>query len=115
MNTETEWWMEQRQLVERTLQQFEAGEVSLKTLADDLMSFSYAFAERGTANLADFVTRLEKSPAEWLEDFQSAAFGVEVIFSVAVDRGWESLPAEEVTALNDEVERLKTLITILPA
>lgn len=114
MNAETAWWAHQRRLVERTLVQFDRGEISLKTAADDLMSISYAFAEQGAETMGGLASQLQKSPAEWLEEFQSAAFGIEVIFSVAQDRGWETLPAEEVAALDDEIDRVRELVSMLP-
>ncbi|GAB7032573.1 hypothetical protein AB0G35_29810 [Streptomyces sp. NPDC021749] len=114
MNSEMEWWANQRHLVERSLAQFDRQELPLKTLADDLMSFADVFADRGEAAMDEFSSQLNMSAAEWLEEFQSAAFGVEVIFSVAVDQNWDTLPSEQVTALNSELDRLEELLSRLP-
>ncbi|MFF4604498.1 hypothetical protein ACFY12_17445 [Streptomyces sp. NPDC001339] len=115
MNSEMEWWANQRHLVEHSLARFEREQMSLKTLADDLMSFSQSFSDRGVEALGDLSADLQMSPTEWLEKFQSAAFGVEVIFSVAVDQNWDALPAEQVAALDDQLEALADLLSRLPA
>ncbi|MEV5479369.1 MULTISPECIES: hypothetical protein [Streptomyces] len=114
MNSETEWWANQRHLLERSLADFDRQQMPLNTLADDLMSFSDSFADRGGASMEEFASQLQMPPAEWLEEFRSAAFGVEVIFAVAVDQNWDTLPSEQVTSLNGELDRLEELISRLP-
>ncbi|MEU9120091.1 hypothetical protein AB0C96_09555 [Streptomyces sp. NPDC048506] len=114
MNSETEWWANQRHLVERSLADFDRQELPLNTLADDLISFSDSFADRGEASMEGFAPQLHLPAAEWLEEFRSAAFGVEVIFSVAIDQNWDILPSEQATALNNELDQLEELISRLP-
>ncbi|MFE3885825.1 hypothetical protein ACFXPQ_23455 [Streptomyces lydicus] len=114
MNGATEWWANQRHLVERSLADFDRRQIPLNTLADDLMSFSDSFADRGEASMGEFDSQLQMPAAEWLEAFRSAALGVEVIYSVAVDQNWDTLPSEQVTSLHGELDRLAELVSRLP-
>ncbi|MFI9048892.1 hypothetical protein [Streptomyces sp. NPDC053427] len=114
MNSEAEWWANQRHLAERSLADLDRQQMPLNTLADDLMCFSDSFADRGETSMEEFASQLQISAAERLEEFRSAAFGVEVIFSVAVDQNWDTLPSEQVTSLNGERDRLEELISRLP-
>ncbi|MEV5595679.1 hypothetical protein [Streptomyces sp. NPDC052496] len=114
MNEDREWWAGQRRLAENTITRFEQQQISLKGLVDDLLFFSDAFAERGTESMDSFSSQLPVPARQWLEMFQSAALGVEVIFSVADHAEQEHLSGEDAASVDEEVTILKNLISALP-
>ncbi|WP_425838171.1 hypothetical protein [Streptomyces fractus] len=114
MNGDVEWWAYQRRLVEKALNDFDRGEIQLQTLAADLMSISDAMDERGSEAMSPIAAGLSDAPEEWLENFRSAAFGIEVIFAVAADKGVDVLPPDEVDAVDREIDQVEFLVGQLP-
>jgi hypothetical protein len=109
MSLDRNWWVQQKRLALTCLSAYEEGASSLARLAEDMESFSTSFAAQGSGETAALAAFLSVSPRDWLNEFESAAGGIEVVSAVAMDRGWSELPG----GVSAEIDKLRIEIKML--
>lgn len=114
MNEDLRWWATQKQVALRCLDEFTNGTAPLQRLADDLLSLADTFSNQEQERTDSLQDSLKITPGSWVEDFQSSAVSVEVIFATALDRGISVLPDDYVRDLDEEVDQIRSLLEQLP-
>lgn len=114
MSLDHDWWAQQKRLALACLSAYEEGATSLERLADDMGSLSTSFVAQGGEEVANLSAFLSVSSMEWLNDFESAAGGIEVVSAVAMDRGWGELPEEVSVEIQELKKKIRALLDQIP-
>lgn len=89
----------QRALLQRALDQYREGRLTLRVLAESL----YALAEE-----------INSASEDWIEELQAEANGLEAIYAIALDRGIaENLPEGSRRDVDEAIDRIETMLADL--